>query len=287
MQSYNKYQLLDSGNFLKLEQIGPYRVVRPAAQAIWSPSLKPQEWKQVDAVFHRNKTGEGKWQFNNKKIPERWFIELGAQKMYVYLTSFGHIGLFPEHNTEAIWGPVVSKKVAAGEPVKILNLFAYTGYLSLKALALGAELVHVDASKTSIQWAKDNAELSSLSDKPVRWILDDAKKFVAREKRRGNTYHGIILDPPSYGRGPKGGVWKIEEHLPELLKDLKDICAKDFCFVQLSSHSSGHTPLALERLLREYWGEQNPIKSFEMIVPEKNHKRELPCGACALLLKER
>ncbi len=283
------YQLLDTGNFQKLEQIGPYRLVRPAAQAVWRPRLPEAEWRRAEARYTRFSGGDGKWEIQGKRLPDSWQLDVPeVGKLVIRLTDFGHLGIFPEQHTN--WGrlgEICAARVARGQVPTVLNLFAYTGGSSLACARAGAQVAHLDASKTSVSWARDNAEACGLAEKPVRWLVDDAQKFVAREVRRGVKYHGIILDPPSFGRGPKGETWKIEEMLPPLLDDLKKLLADDFAFVLLSSHSTGYTPLALANLLAEMCGPSGvALTSEEMIVREAGEGgRPLPSGASCLYVR--
>lgn len=278
-----EYTLLDSGNFKKLEQLGPYRMIRPCLQALWSPSQK-NEWALSDYEFKRTKDGQGKWKKLKPKLPDQWLISLGEQKSLVKLTDFGHIGFFPEHHSHT---KIIEETITSyqGKQLKVLNLFAYTGFLSLFLARLKTQVTHLDASKKSIEWAKENLRQSKIDTNLIRWITDDVLKFVAREKRRGSFYDGVILDPPSFGRGPKGEVWKIEEDLPVLLEEIISVLVKDFSFIILSSHSPGHTPLVLKNILSEHICFPDRIKSFELTVKEKKSKRLLPSGACALYIK--
>lgn len=282
------YRLIDCGNFQKLEQVGPWRLVRPAAQAVWRPRLGEQEWQNVDAVYTRFSGGDGKWTIKNKKLPERWTIDIDSiGKLVIRMTEFGHLGIFPEQHTN--WkrmADIVRKRVAAGSAQNVLNLFAYTGGSTLACANAGANVVHLDASKTSVAWGRENAEASGLTDRPVRWIVDDVQKFVDREVRRESKYHGIILDPPSYGRGAKGETWDIETMLPGLLDELKKILADDFSFILLSSHSNGYTPQALTNLLSEIVpGQAGEFLAEEMVVQEDGSKRVLPSGACCFFIR--
>lgn len=276
----NTYQLLDSGHFQKLEQIGPYKVVRQAPNAVWKPQLSQKEWQNVDAIFTRKSSGRGDWKILNKELPEVWSIKAQEITFNIRLTSFGHLGIFAEQ--ESNWGllnQIISESNI--KPFKVLNLFAYTGGSSLACAMAGAEVVHLDASKTSNQWAKENANSSGLDEASIRYITDDVVGFVQREARRGNKYHGIILDPPSFGRGDRKQVWKIEEHLIPLLDQFKQILEKDFKFVLLSSHSPGYTPISLENLLKEIMPENSKYKSEEMLITDTTGK-SLPSGAFCL-----
>lgn len=280
----NTYKLIDSGYFQKLEQVGPYRFVRPSAQAVWKPRLPTPEW-QCDASFERFSGGDGKWTFHTK-IPDTWVIDVGHISLNIKLTDFGHLGIFPEQAPN--WDKIhdLCKKASSDREIRVINMFAYTGGSTLAAASGGAHAVHLDASKTSVAWARENAESSGLGDKPVRWIVDDVNKFVAREVKRGNTYHGIILDPPSFGRGAKGESWKIEEDLPKLMDELRKILDKDFLFVLLSAHSQGYTPMALENLLLDFNDGKGTLDSEEMVVRETNANRPLPSGNSCFLINE-
>lgn len=278
-QPSETYKIIDSGNQRKLEQVGKYIIDRPSAQAVWRPSL-PDQWKKVDARFYRTRGGEGSWKLHSK-FQDRWPVQVGDVKMWAKLTDFGHIGMFPEHHTDDLF------KVHHPESgdFNILNLFAYTGSVSLIAAHHGGNVVHVDASKTSVAWARENAELSKLKDKPIRWIVEDVKRFCEREIRRGRKYQGIFLDPPSFGRGAKGESWKIEEDLPILLGLLSELIDDSFRFIHLSSHSPGYTPIALQNMLSPIKSRLNvstKLSGREMTIVEQS-ERLLPCGACAIL----
>ena len=284
------YRLIDSGDFNKLEQVGPYTFVRPSPQAVWKPKLPKETWQKVDAVFERFSGGDGKWTINNKSLPKRWTITQGPIQLTVGLTDFGHLGIFPEQDYNWIQLKSLIESSEA-RPLKVLNLFAYTGGASLACAAGGAEVVHVDASKTSVQWARDNAQASNLANAPIRWIVEDVQKFVERELRRGSRYHGFILDPPSFGRGTNNEVWQIEDHLVPLLQKLKLIADPSLAFVLLSSHSHGYTPIALTNLIGStFAGFQGNFLAREMVIKELHEdakgnmllERQLPSGASSL-----
>lgn len=280
------YKLIDSGNFQKLEQVGPYRFVRPAAQAVWKPRLSDDEWKRVDATFVRFSGGDGKWTIHNRSLPKKWTIQQGPVKLVIALTDFGHLGIFPEQ--DANWDKLhaLIRERKGDREINVLNLFAYTGGSTLACATAGAKVVHLDASKTSVSWARENADASGASDKPVRWIVDDVQKFVEREVRRGNKYQGIILDPPSFGRGTNNEVWQIEDHLVPLLENLGKILADDYLFVLLSSHSNGYTPMALQNLLHDIVNARDgEFDVHEMIIAEQDSGRVLPSGASALFVR--
>lgn len=275
------YRLIDSGNFRKYEQVGPIRIIRPSAQAVWRPAQSESTWK-ADAEFIRTSGGDGKWHVQSKKIPDSWVVEIGGLKVVIRLTDFGHIGVFPEHHHWPLMAESIGKQVSSGRDFKLLNLFAYTGMVSLGAAKAGASVVHVDASKTSVAWGRENAAASDLDEKPIRWIVDDVQKFVQREVKRGSKYDGIVLDPPSFGRGTKGEIWKIEDHLLLLMDELSQLFSDDFSFIQLSAHSQGYTPIAMQNILEFYLGKKGGhFKAMEMTVLDEA-KRPLPSGACAI-----
>jgi 23S rRNA (cytosine1962-C5)-methyltransferase len=291
----SKYQLLDSGQFMKLEQVGPFRIARPSVSAVWDRTLSEKEWARVDAVFERYSDGNGDWKIKNPEIKNPWTINLHGIVFNLKLTGFGHLGIFSEQekNWLQIRKIIEARKEKnrkggeADKPFKVLNLFAYTGGSTLFAAQAGAEVVHLDASKSSVAWARENAVSSGLEAKPIRWIIDDVQDFVKKEVRRGNKYQGIILDPPSYGRGSKNQVWKIEEHLLPLLKDLRLLMPEDFSFCLLSSHSPGYTPISLENQLKQIckdWGSALS-DSGEMLIYDSTQKA-LPSGAYALFQVE-
>lgn len=279
------YRLIDSGNFMKLEQVGPYRVSRPSPSATWERELPASEWKKVDAHFERYSDGDGEWKIKNQKIKEPWHIEIAGFTMKLKLTSFGHLGIFPEQKRNWLQlQEIVSARKARkpNAPLKVLNLFAYTGGSSLICAKAGAEVAHVDASKGSVNWARENAKLSGLENKPIRWLVDDVQEFVQREVRRGSKYQGIILDPPSYGRGPNKQIWNIEEHLTGFLRNLEKLMADDFLFMLLSCHSPGYTPTSLQNQLKQYFRDKDgSFTAAEMLI-ESESGLDLPSGCSCL-----
>lgn len=288
-EATNDYQLLDSGNMKKLERLGPYLLVRPALAAVWEPSLPETEWRKADGVYTRD-TGEdgGKWTFH-RKVQREFDVLYGSLHFHIRLTNFGHMGLFAEQIDNWDWmREIIRRRMKATNDrnLYVLNLFGYTGGSTLACSQAGAHLVHVDAAKGVVDWARKNAELSGLADRPIRWIVDDAMKFIKREERRGNTYQGIILDPPSFGRGPQGEVFKIEDHLVPLLQACRALLAKDGLFVLYSCHTPGFTPLTLENQLDIVTGGRGgEVESGEMTVaeqpPGKKAGRFLPSGVLA------
>lgn len=278
MAETGTYALLDSGGGRKLEQVGAHRLVRPAPQAVWPPALDPGAWKSADAEYVRSDTGGGAWRGT---LPEAWEIALGGFTFVVKGTGFGHLGLFPEQ--EECWAWIADATAAAarrmGRPPRVLNLFAYTGGSTLAALSGGAEVTHVDASRGVVAWARANAARSGLADRPCRWIVEDAQKFLRREARRGARYDGIVLDPPSFGRGSKGEVWKIEQGAVPLLEACAAILAPEAALLLFTCHTPGFTPIVLSNLLGPLTqGHEGTTQSGEMTIPEGSAGRPLPSG---------
>ncbi len=275
------YALLDSGNMQKLERIGPYTLIRPSPQAVWTPHLSAVEWSRTDGVYIRSAEGAGSWEWR-RKVNREFVILYNNLSFQIKLTNFGHLGLFPEQAANWDW---LRAKIRArlrrtnDRNLHVLNLFAYTGGSTLAASQAGAHLVHVDAAKGVVDWARKNAELGALQERPIRWLVDDALKFIKREERRSSTYQGIILDPPSFGRGPQGEVFKIEDDLMPLLEACQTILAEDALFVLYSCHTPGFTPLVLQNQLAALVERRGgKIESDEMTVAESDG-RLLPSGA--------
>lgn len=271
-EGWPEYRLLDSGHGRRLEQLGRIRVIRPEPQAMWSPKLPEAQWDKADASFGPNEKSEedaGNWRFR-RDLPETWPVSYRDLRFYGRFTPFRHLGFFPEQMTQWDW-VANSVRQAGGEP-RILNLFGYTGVVSLVAAQAGARVTHVDASKKAIAYARENQELAGLQQAPIRWIMDDARKFVAREARRGSRYDGIILDPPKFGRGPKGEVWKVFEHLPELLREIRTVLSDTPLFVILTAYAARLSPLSLHALLHEHIGPGN-IACGELALREEAGNR--------------
>lgn len=267
------YRLLDAGEEKKLEMVGPHRVMRQAAQAYWPKSKAGALWRDVAATHIRSSSGGGRWKFHDN-LPESWVTSHGGFNFLMKLTDFGHIGLFPEQ--EANWQWIAQRKAT-----RVINLFGYTGGSSLAAASGGAEVTHVDASKGAVGWARENYALNDLEDKTIRWIVEDVNKYIAREERRGSAYQGIILDPPSFGRGPRGQVWKIETDLVPLLFELKKI-TKDLDYVLLSCHTPGYSPMTLANILNIVFEvPMDQIQWGEMVVPIEGTSLVLPSGTYA------
>ncbi len=279
---WEDYQVVDCSSGEKLEYWGPYTLVRPDPQVIWNTPKKNPGWKNMNGHYHRSSKGGGEWEFFN--LPEQWDISytLPCDKKLTFNLkpfSFKHTGLFPEQATNWDW---FSEKIKnAGRPVKVLNLFAYTGGATLAAAAAGAQVTHVDASKGMVAWAKENARSSGLEEAPVRWLVDDCVKFVEREIRRGNKYDGIIMDPPSYGRGPKGEIWKIEDSIYDFIKLTTEILSDEPLFYLVNSYTTGLQPAVLTYMIsteieKKFGGHTT---SNEIGLPVKDTGLVLPCGA--------
>jgi 23S rRNA (cytosine1962-C5)-methyltransferase len=276
------YELLDSGVGEKLERYGNVIVARPDPQALWPKSLSQEEWNKVTAVFTRESTNAG-WEFK-RKIPERWQIKFQNLKFWIKPTSFKHTGLFPEQSSNWQWiqEQVKSRKSSNENPVTILNLFGYTGGATLAAAQAGAEVCHMDGSKSAVTWGRENAEISGLSDKPIRWIVDDAVVFVKREIKRGRKYDGIIMDPPAFGHGPDGEMWKIEDSFLPFIELCEQILSDQPLFFLINGYASGYSAIAyrnnLERLVKKFGGN---IEMGELTIQESKNKRLLPAGIFA------
>ncbi len=277
---WHDYALLDSGNGRKLERFGAITVSRPEPQALWQPVLSDKEWDKADATFtnasDRDDDDRGSWQHNNK-VADKWLADVEGVKMNCQLMSYRHMGLFPEQRPHWQW--IANSCKTSIKPLKILNLFAYTGAASLIAARNGAQVTHVDASKKAIQWAKENQDSSKLPGDSIRWICDDAAEFVAREVRRGNQYDGILLDPPRYGRGPKGEIWKFETDTAPLLKNCAALLAPDAKFMILTAYALRLSALALTHMMKVALGSsprKGTIDYGELLLMDKSGTRPLP-----------
>ncbi len=272
------YEILDSGAGRKLERVGDWLIERQCAVAFWPPSLSPQEWKMAHAHHQRSEKGGGHWDFKTK-IPESWVIQYGGLKLKIKLTAFGHFGFFAEQIGEWEWfRHFISKAPKAPGELKILNLFGYTGSSTLSCALAGAQVTHVDAAKGVVDWGRENAALNDITDGKIRWIVEDAMSFLKREARRGNRYDAVILDPPSFGRGPKKELFKIEDDINELLDDVFAVLSEKPLFVHLSCHTPGFSPQVLENLLGprcSQWSTGH--ESGELLVMEKSG-RKIPSG---------
>ena len=272
----NGYELLDSGNGAKLERFGEIVLARPCAQAVWQPQ-RPARWKSADATFDRE--DGNRWHGRNR-LPQEWVIDVDGTRFRLSGTDFGHLGIFPEQRAQWTW--IRETVAAAGRPVRVLNLFAYSGGSTLAAARGGAEVCHLDASKGMVQWARANAALNGLESHPIRWIVDDAHKFLNREIRRGRRYDGIILDPPTYGRGGNGETYKIERDLTETLRLCRALLSDSPLFLLLSAHTPGHTPIVLGNVLTQALrGLGGAVTSGEMVLAGAPDVFLLPSGAYA------
>ena len=280
---WDDYKILDAGNGEKLEQWGEVVLCRPDPQIIWKTDKKVKAWDQINGMYHRSEKGGGEWEIR-KLFPKKWTVKYKGLTFNIKPTGFKHTGLFPEQ--AANWDFIISKIKNANRPIKVLNLFAYTGGATCAASYGGAaEVVHVDASKGMVAWAKDNAESSGLSHNKIRYIVDDVFKFVEREHRRGNQYDAIIMDPPSYGRGPKGEIWKLEDELQELLELTSKILKKDPLFLLVNAYTTGFSHISLNNMMIQVFGDGYKFTSGEIGIPIEKSEMVLPCGIYARLEK--
>ena len=281
---WNDYEVIDCSKGEKLERWGDYLLVRPDPQVIWDTPKKEKGWRKMNGHYHRSSKGGGEWEFF--QLPKEWTIEYSLpinKKLTFHLKpfSFKHTGLFPEQAANWNWfSQLIADAVSKGRQVKVLNLFAYTGGATLAAAAVGASVTHVDASKGMVTWAKENAISSGLKDAPIRWLVDDCVKFVEREIRRGNHYDAIIMDPPSYGRGPKGEIWKIEESVYPLIQLCSQILTDNPLFFLINSYTTGLQPAVLSYMISTVLGTANgTVTASEIGLPVSSNGLVLPCGA--------
>jgi len=278
-QNWVDYELLDSGDGAKLERFGKYVLVRPDRGILWQRSLSAESWDAADAEFVPAENAEGRWE-RKRDVPERWLMRYGNLSFWARLTPFRHTGVFPEQAPHWDW---MSEKIKSAErPVSVLNLFAYTGIATLAAANAGASVTHLDASKPAIAWAGENAEASKLRDKPIRWILDDAIKFVKREGRRGKRYDGIIIDPPVFGRGPQGEVWRFAKSFPLLIQACKTILSEQPLFVVTTAYEIEESSLMLGNILADWLGARGgTISMGELVLQSKASHRPLSTSVYA------
>lgn len=276
-KNWKDYEVLDCSEGEKLERWGNYLLVRPDPQVLWNTPKEHKGWKKMNGHYHRSNKGGGEWEFF--QLPEQWTISYGTLKFNLKPFSFKHTGLFPEQ--AANWDWFMEKIRKANRPVKVLNLFAYTGGATCAAASAGAMVTHVDASKGMVTWAKENAKSSGLEDAPIRWIVDDCVKFVEREIRRGNYYDAIIMDPPSYGRGPKGEIWKIEERIHPFIQLCTQLLSKEPLFFLVNSYTTGLAPAVLTYMISTEVVSKNGgnVVSDEIGLPVSKNGLVLPCGA--------
>lgn len=278
---WKDYELLDTTGGERLERWKDIILIRPDPQIIWNTPQAHPMWKQAHARYTRSSTGGGAWK-TFKNLPPVWKIKYNDLTFQIKTMGFKHTGIFPEQAVN--WDFVMQKIVNANRPVRVLNLFGYTGAATLACAAAGAEVCHVDASKGMVQWARENAEVSGLKDRPIRWIVDDCLKFVQREVRRGSRYDGIIMDPPSYGRGPGGEVWKLEEQLYPLVEQCVPVLSDHPLFFILNSYTTGLSPSVMEYLLGVLLGARfgGSLSSDEIGLPVTATGLTLPCGSTAI-----
>lgn len=276
-KDWKDYEVIDTSSGEKLERWGEYILVRPDPQVIWDTPKKHKGWKEKNGHYHRSNKGGGEWEFFD--LPNTWQIQYKNLTFHLQPFKFKHTGIFPEQAVNWDW---FGEKIAhAGRPIKVLNLFAYTGGATLAAAAAGASVTHVDASKGMVNWAKENAVASGLKEAPIRWLVDDCVKFVEREIRRGNHYDGIIMDPPSYGRGPKGEIWKIEEKIFPFIELCTQILSDDPLFFLVNSYTTGLQPAVLSYMINtavvsKFGGH---VQAEEIGLPVSESGLVLPCGA--------
>lgn len=281
---WKDYEVIDCSKGEKLERWGDYLLVRPDPQVIWDTPKKGTGWHKMNGHYHRSSKGGGEWEFF--QLPKEWTIQYSLpinKKLTFHLKpfSFKHTGLFPEQAANWNWfSQLIADAVSKGRQVKVLNLFAYTGGATLAAAAAGASVTHVDASKGMVTWAKENSISSGLKDAPIRWLVDDCVKFVEREIRRGNHYDAIIMDPPSYGRGPKGEIWKIEESVYPLIQLCSQILTDNPLFFLINSYTTGLQPAVLSYMISTVLGTANgTVTASEIGLPVSSNGLVLPCGA--------
>lgn len=282
---WNDYELIDASSGIKLERWGDYYLQRPDPQAIWEHRTANGMWDKAHAVYHRSKSGGGSWEFK-KKLPESWQIKYKELTFNIKPMGFKHTGLFPEQASN--WDFIIDKISSADREIKVLNLFAYTGGATVASAYAGAKVVHVDASKGMVNWAKDNASASGLKDAPIRYIVDDCVKFVEREIRRGNKYDAIIMDPPTYGRGPKGEVWRFEDELFSLVQKCNNLLSDNPLFFIVNSYTSGISHVVVSNVISyiiksNYGGK---VSSDELCLRMSSNGLPLPCGYTTRWFKE-
>ncbi len=272
---WTDYEIIDMANGEKLERWGNYRLIRPDPQIIWKNKTFSNQWKKYDAIYNRSSKGGGAWRYNCN-LPNSWKIKYKDLVFNIKLMGFKHTGLFPEQAVNWEW--CMKKIKSEKRNIKVLNLFAYTGGATVACLKAGAEVCHVDSSKGMVSWAKENVISSKLQDRKVRYIVDDVVKFIQREIRRGNKYDAIIMDPPSYGRGTKGEIWKFEENIADLIELCTNVLSKEPLFFLINSYTTGISSAVLGNLLDMNIKEKGNITYGEVGLPMKNSKLILPCG---------
>ncbi len=272
---WNDYQILDMANGEKLEKWNNVTLVRPDPQIIWKQKTYPEKWKKADAKYSRSNTGGGAWNYN-KKLPSAWQVKYKDLVFNIKPMGFKHTGLFPEQAVN--WDWMINKIKSTNKEIKVLNLFAYTGGATVACLSAGASVCHVDSSKGMVSWAKENVKSSGLQDRKVRYIVDDVVKFVNREIRRGNKYNAIIMDPPSYGRGTNGEVWKFEDNIYDLVELCSKVLTDKPLFFLINSYTTGISSMVLENILKLNIHAKGKFSNGEIGIPMQNSNLVLPCG---------
>jgi len=283
---WEQYKILDTSTEEKLEDWNGVKLIRPDPQIIWKTPKNESLWKSADGHYHRSSSGGGSWEYKNSRPKDSWTMSYGTLKFRIKPTGFKHTGLFPEQAVN--WDFMRDKIRKSGREVNVLNLFAYTGGATLACAEAGASVCHVDASKGMVAWARENAALSGLDDRPVRWIVDDCEKFVKREIRRGKKYDGIVMDPPSYGRGSGGEIWKLEDSIYDLVELCSQVLTDEPLFFLLNSYTTGLSPAVMAYILdsilvKKFGGK---VTSDEIGLPVNTSNMALPCGSTAIWQKQ-
>lgn len=283
-ENWKDYRLIDTSDGDRLESWNGVKLVRPDPQIIWKTERKNPLWRSADAVYHRSQKGGGEWEYK-RKLPESWTVEYGELSFIIRPTGFKHTGLFPEQAVN--WDAMGQMIKQASRPINVLNMFAYTGGATLACAQAGASVCHVDASKGMVQWARENAAKSGLSDKPIRWIVDDCEKFVEREIRRGKKYDAVIMDPPSYGRGPSGEIWKLEDNIYDLVKLTAGVMSDDPLFFVLNSYTTGLSPSVMSYMLGSVLVKRfgGSVSADEIGLMVEETGMALPAGSTAIWKK--
>ncbi|PWL82080.1 MAG: SAM-dependent methyltransferase [Clostridia bacterium] len=281
-QNWKDYELIDATDGERLERFGDVLLIRPDPQIIWHTPRGDPRWESANARYLRSKTGGGHWEMR-RKTPECWQIRYGELHFNLKPMGFKHTGIFPEQAVN--WDLMAEKIRTAGRPIRVLNLFGYTGAATLACVAAGAHVTHVDASKGMVNWGRENAVLSGLAEKPMRWLVDDCGKFVQRELRRGNTYDAIVMDPPSYGRGPGGEVWKLEDQIYALVEQCVRLLSDQPLFFLINSYTTGLSPAVMQYILATLMKDRGGITAADEIgLPVTAGGLVVPCGATAMWL---
>ena len=281
INDFKEYQLLDMADGMKLEYWNGFKLLRPDPQIIWPEKTHPELWDNIDAIYHRSSSGGGSWEIKNPKLNDKWSIHYKDLTFNLKLMGFKHTGLFPEqaYNWDYLTDTIKKALSNGYKEVKVLNLFAYTGAASIAALNAGAHVVHLDSSRGMVDWAKTNADATGIADRPIRYLVDDVRKFVKREINRGNKYDIILMDPPSYGRGSKSEVWNIETDLYKLVEMCSEILSDDPLALIINSYTTGLSKTILETVLRLTIKKDGIISSDELCIPMKDSSMVLPCGS--------